>query len=71
MRAIALSTESGRAGEYPYGELICRGDTIVAEFINCVKHDFDVTRHAEVVAISAAQNHPGCTDTPKACGSRW
>jgi tRNA(adenine34) deaminase len=54
-RAIALSKESGKAGEYPYGVLICRGDTVVAESINRVKHDFDVTRHAEVVAISAAQ----------------
>lgn len=55
MRAIALSTESGRAGEYPYGVLICRGDTVVAESTNRVRNDFDVTRHAEVVAISAAQ----------------
>jgi tRNA(adenine34) deaminase len=55
MRAIALSKESGKAGEYPYGVLICRGDTVVAESMNRVKHDFDVTRHAEVVAISAAQ----------------
>lgn len=54
-RAIALSRESGRAGEYPYGVLICRGDMVVAESMNRVKHDSDVTRHAEVVAISAAQ----------------
>jgi len=55
LRAIALSRESGKAGEYPYGVLICRGDEVVAESINRVKHDLDVTRHAEVVAISAAQ----------------
>jgi tRNA(adenine34) deaminase len=54
-RAIALSKESGTAGEYPYGVLICRGDVVVAESINRSKHDFDVTRHAEVVAISAVQ----------------
>jgi tRNA(adenine34) deaminase len=54
-RAIALSKESGDAGEYPYGVVICHGSTVVAESINRVKHDFDVTRHAEVVAISAAQ----------------
>jgi tRNA(adenine34) deaminase len=54
-RAIALSKQSGRAGEYPYGVLICRGDVVVAESINRSKHDFDVTRHAEVVAISAVQ----------------
>jgi tRNA(adenine34) deaminase len=55
LRAIALSKESGKAGEYPYGALICRGDEVMAESINRVKHDSDVTRHAEVVAISAAQ----------------
>lgn len=61
MRAIALSKESGKAGEYPYGVLICRGDTVVAESINRVKRDVDVTRHAEVVAISAAQKALGST----------
>src|SRR5258707_1645834 len=54
-RAIALSKESGAAGEYPYGVLIYRAGKVVAESINRVKHDSDVTRHAEVVAISAAQ----------------
>jgi tRNA(adenine34) deaminase len=55
LRAIALSKESGEAGEYPYGVLICRGEEVVAESINRIKHEADVTRHAEVVAISAAQ----------------
>ncbi len=53
--AIALSKESGKAGEYPYGAVVCRDGTIVAESINRVTHDGDVTRHAEVVAISLAQ----------------
>ncbi len=61
VRAIALSKNSGRAGEYPYGVLICRGDTVVAESINCVRQESDVTRHAEVVAISAAQKALGST----------
>lgn len=54
-RCIALSRASGAAGEYPYGALICRGDEIIATSINRVVQDGDVTRHAEVVAISAAQ----------------
>lgn len=54
-RAIALSKESGQAGEYPYGAVICRGATVIAESINRVKNESDVTRHAEVVAIAAAQ----------------
>jgi tRNA(adenine34) deaminase len=61
LRAIALSKESGTAGEYPYGVLICRAGKVVAESINRVKHDSDVTRHAEVVAISAAQKTLGST----------
>jgi tRNA(adenine34) deaminase len=60
-RTIALSKESGAAGEYPYGVLICRAGKVVAESINRVKHDSDVTRHAEVVAISAAQKALGST----------
>ena len=58
-RAIALSKQSGEAGEYPYGVLICRAGKVVAEAINRVKHERDVTRHAEVVAISAAQKALG------------
>jgi tRNA(adenine34) deaminase len=61
MRAIALSKESGHAGEYPFGVLICRAGQVVAESTNRVKHDSDVTRHAEVVAISAAQKALGST----------
>jgi tRNA(adenine34) deaminase len=60
-RAIALSIKSGEAGEYPYGVLICRGEEVVAESTNRVKHDGDVTRHAEIVAISAAQKALGRT----------
>ena len=60
-RAIAPSKKYGKAGEYSYGVLNCRGDTVVAESINRVKQDFDVMRHAEVVAISAAQKALGST----------
>jgi tRNA(adenine34) deaminase len=52
---IALSKQSGKAREYPYAAVVCRDGTIVAESINRVVHDGDVTRHAEVVAISLAQ----------------
>jgi tRNA(adenine34) deaminase len=56
---IDLAKASGRAGEYPYAAVICRDGTIVAESINRVTHDGDVTRHAEVVAISRAQKMLG------------
>jgi tRNA(adenine34) deaminase len=54
-RAIALSVRSGEEDEYPYGVVICRNGEVVAESINRVAHERDVTRHAEVVAIIAAQ----------------
>jgi tRNA(adenine34) deaminase len=54
-RAIALAVRSGEEGEYPYGVVIARGGKVIAESINRVAHERDVTRHAEVVAISAAQ----------------
>ena len=54
-RAIELAVRSGREGECPYGVVIARDGDVVAESINCVAHARDVTRHAEVVAISKAQ----------------
>ena len=54
-RAIALAVRSGEEGEYPYGVVIARDGKVIAESINRVAHERDVTRHAEVVAISAAQ----------------
>ena len=61
MRCIALSVRSGEEGEYPYGVVIRRAGDVVAEFINRVAHERDVTRHAEVVAISQAQKALGAT----------
>ena len=58
-RAIAVAVRSGEQGEYPYGVVICRGGEVVAESTNRVKHERDVTRHAEVVAISQAQQALG------------
>ena len=57
---IALSQQSGKAGEYPYAAVVCRDGAIVAESINRVTHDGDVTRHAEVVTISLAQKALRC-----------
>jgi tRNA(adenine34) deaminase len=54
-RCIAVAVRSGEEGEYPYGVVICRAGQVVAESTNRVAHEHDVTRHAEVVAISQAQ----------------
>jgi tRNA(adenine34) deaminase len=58
-RAIAVAVRSGEQGEYPYGVVICRGGEVVAESTNRVAQERDVTRHAEVVAISQAQQALG------------
>lgn len=54
-RCIELSKSSGESGEYPYAAVICRDGKVVAESTNRVSHECDVTRHAEMVAISLAQ----------------
>jgi tRNA(adenine34) deaminase len=54
-RCVELSKSSGESGEYPYAAIICRDGKIVAESTNRVRHERDVTRHAEIVAISLAQ----------------
>jgi len=59
MHCIALSRAAAEAGEHPYGAVISRGDKVVAESINRVRRDGDITRHAEVVTISAAQKTLG------------
>jgi tRNA(adenine34) deaminase len=58
-RCIDLSVRSGREGEYPYAAVIRRADEVFVESINRVAHEHDVTRHAEVVAISQAQKELG------------
>jgi tRNA(adenine34) deaminase len=58
-RCLAVAVRSGQEGEYPYGVVICRAGNVVAESTNRVAHEHDVTRHAEVVAISQAQKTLG------------
>jgi guanine deaminase len=54
-RAIALSAEKMRAGfGGPFGALIARDGTVVAEGFNQVTSNQDPTAHAEVVAIREA-----------------
>jgi tRNA(adenine34) deaminase len=54
-RCIELSRMASDAGEIPFAALICRGEEIVAEATNRVVRDSDITRHAELLAISEAQ----------------
>ncbi len=55
-RCFDLAIESARQGGYPFGAIIAKDGRIVVEAINRTAKDRDVTRHAEVVALSEAQN---------------
>jgi len=54
-RCIDLSRDSIKAGELPFACVICRDGEVVAEATNRVARDRDVTRHAEMIAMSEAQ----------------
>lgn len=53
-RAIALAGENVAAGGGPFGAVIVRAGTILAEGVNRVTALCDPTAHAEVLAIRAA-----------------
>ncbi len=54
-RCIELSRIAVGKGEYPFGSVIARDGQVVAEAINGTIRENDVTRHAEVLALSRAQ----------------
>jgi len=61
-RCIRLSANATQSGELPFASLICRGNELVLETTNRVARDGDVTRHAELIAISEAQKVLGRRD---------
>ncbi|WP_445219624.1 nucleoside deaminase [Bradyrhizobium sp. Pa8] len=54
-RCIALAKSSRSDGEYPFAAVVGRYGEVVCEASNMVRRASDVTRHAEMVALSAAQ----------------
>jgi len=58
-RCVELSRTAAAEGEFPFACMVCRGDAVLAESINRVTRDRDITRHAELVAISQAQKAIG------------
>jgi len=54
-RCIALSRAATREGEYPFATVIAVDGKVVAEAINHAVREGDVSRHAEVIALSTAQ----------------
>lgn len=61
-RCIELARAGGKAGEFPFAAIVCRGGIVIAETTNQVVSQGDVTRHAEIVAISQAQRTIGSKD---------
>src|SRR5262249_57592501 len=61
-RCIELSKTATRKGEFPFAAVVCEGKNIVAEEINGVAQNGDVTRHAELLAVSKAQQMLGRKD---------
>jgi len=61
-RCIRLSEKGVDHGEMPFAGLICRGADVLVETTNQVSERDDITRHAELVAISKAQEILGRTD---------
>jgi tRNA(adenine34) deaminase len=61
-RCIGLSAKGIEQGEMPFAGLICRGADVLVEATNEVSRAGDITRHAEMVAISKAQQIFGRKD---------
>ncbi len=61
-RCIALSAAATRHGEFPFASVISRGPDIVAEATNLVAQRSDVCQHAELLALSMAQQVLGKKD---------
>ena len=58
-RCIELSRIAVSKGEYPFGTVIALDGQIVAEGINSCMRGGDVSRHAEIIALSQAQRTVG------------
>jgi tRNA(adenine34) deaminase len=54
-RCIALAHSAASKREYPFAAVIGRHGEFICESLNMVRSERDVTRHAEMVAISVAQ----------------
>src|SRR5579863_758669 len=58
-RCIELSRLAVGEGEYPFGTVIALDGQVIAEATNRTVRDADVSRHAEVIALSLARRTLG------------
>lgn len=54
-RAIELAAENVKEGGQPFGAVLVKGDKVVAEGVNELHLKYDVSGHAELIAIRKAQ----------------
>lgn len=54
-RCIVLANKALGSGELPFGCVITKGNKIIAESVNNTNKGSDVTLHAEIIAMRAAQ----------------
>jgi tRNA(Arg) A34 adenosine deaminase TadA len=58
-RCAQLARNGVAEGEYPFGSLIARGETIIAEGIKHSMRETAESRHAEIIAIARARRTLG------------
>jgi tRNA(adenine34) deaminase len=58
-RCIELSRAGAAAGELPFGSVVAREPELIAESANCTNREFDLSRHAEIVALAQARKAVG------------
>lgn len=54
-RAVELAIENVHDGGEPYGAVIVKDDEIVTEAVNIMHKEYDISGHAELVAVRALQ----------------
>jgi tRNA(adenine34) deaminase len=64
-RCIELSRQATYLGENPFACVICEDDRIIAEAATRAVRDADITRHAEILALSEAQKSLATTNLAK------
>jgi tRNA(adenine34) deaminase len=58
-RCVELARSGMAEGELPFGSLVARGESIIAEAVNHSIRESDESRHAEIVAIARARKALG------------
>jgi len=58
-RCLELARTATAAGEFPFAAVLSKNGEVIAETINRVARDADITRHAELLAVSEGQKALG------------